>query len=396
MKTLLLTLSIRVNQTTYFFSLAARKESNKYFYPSPHIKETMQAHLTILKVCNPHLSHDKVRLEIQQFDASEEEKEKMVKDIFGYDPMPKAYFYDPPEATKCLYPLCIGESCYLLPFRPPTAVTYKTMMHALGTLPAQQREALRKALRLIENCQHDPYPRYPKNLSIKLKRLLPKVFVGDVQLHYEETVVCHSDDMDELTNMDDYFNVYFECFRKKRLMWWRTLFDINIMAEKHFELLGAGAVIIGEQYNCKPLVHEEYGHMMLEQGKVVYSSYHSFRPGAALICLFSEGGKPWNAKQVRSKFTKQDREELKKPLLAKERTFVYQMQTEFIPFCQIEYGKVLGSMEALNASIENGTLELRQDCIREDASEALISHGTYQITEVDVLKQIVSLYGMLL
>lgn len=349
----------------------------------------MEAHLVCVRACNPNLSHEQVLLQMKEFQDGQE-KDRLVQKIYGYSPLPKAYFYKPPEATTCLYPFCFLSSCYLLPFMPPDAVTYKSMMHALGTLPAKQREALRKALRMI-----DKSPRYPKQLSPKLVALLPKMYKGDIQLHDEEAVVCHTDDMEQVTDMDDYFRVLFECFRKKRLMWWRTLFDVNIMAEKQLELLGAGATIQGETYVCKPIVHKDYGHMMIQQGKVSYYSFASFRPGMALVCLFCEGPL-WTFRQIQSNFTKKDREELKKPLQDQTRTFVYQMQTEFIPFCQLSYDKVLHSMEALNKSIQDGTLELKQECIHDDASEMLISAGTYQITEVDVLKQIVSSYNLVL
>jgi hypothetical protein len=407
MKTLLLTLVIPVNQQLTFFLVSAKWQGAIYIRPKKRSteKNTMQSHLTLLQICKPSMPHDMVLLEIEQFDCTMKEKEEMVKNIFGYDPLPKAYFYDPQPTTKCLYPFCVAESCYLLPFAPPATVTYKTMMCTLGTLPARQREALRKALDVIDKSQ--PYPTQlsvkmrsllPKMfvpLSVKLRSLLPKMYVGDIQLHYDEPVVCHSDEMDSVTNMVDYFNALFECFGKERLMWWRTLFDVNIMAEKHLELLRAGATIQGEVYMCKPIVHAEYGHMMIYNGKVAHYSFDSFRPGMALVCMFCEGEKPWSVKRIQANFAKKDREELKKPLLDATRTFVYQMQTEFIPFCQVSYDSVFRSMEALNGSIQNGTLELNKECIHEDASESLISVGAYQITEVDLLKQIVFLHKIL-
>ena len=353
----------------------------------------MEAHLKLLRACHPNLSRKEVLLDLEQFqEESELEKNRLVQKIYGFAPLPKAYFYEPAGPTSCLYPFCLLESCYLLPFSPPDAVTYKTMMHALGTLPAKQREALRKALHMV-----DKSPRYPKQLSPKLVALLPKMYVGDIQVDGDEAVVCHSgDDMEEVTDMDDYFRVLFECFRKERLMWWRTLFDVNIMAEKQLELLGAGATIQGETYVCKPIVHKDHGHLMIQQGKVSYHSFASFRPGMALVCRFCEGEKVWTLREIQSNFTKKDREELKKPLQDRTRTFVYQMQTEFIPFCQLSYDNVFRSMEALNASIQDGTLELKQECILDDANEMLISAGTYQVTEVDVLKQIVSSYNLVL
>jgi hypothetical protein len=307
-------------------------------------------YLQLLYLNNRRPSVEDILHETKAIVLNDNEKLELIEKWLG--PQLTAYATEANSILR-LFPLQHEGSVFLVPWRQS-----RHIVDAFSVLSPAQRDSLRVAITMI---QKDKHYNYPQKFSHELKQALPSMYHGNEMQLRHEFVLQADVSPSKQVSVTEFFQILQSSFLSAQLTWWTSLYDIDFDIQKLLTWLKANKPLTQgtdptDYYINTMVKHRQY--LMYRNKTFEFLPFDVFEQEdeVALVCVDLQNHEKMSKQLIQQKLVDKDKQMCKQGQRKKtqEVDFVYELQTQEIPFCLLTKQNICTCIRNIGKAIEEG------------------------------------------